>query len=372
MAKVTLDHVWKLYGKVEAVIDVSLECQDKEFFCLLGPSGCGKSSTLRMIAGLEEISKGQILIGDQVVNEVEPKDRDIAMVFETYALYPHKTVYANMAFPLRVGKRHYSTSEIDERVQRAAKILEISELLDRYPKQLSGGQRQRVAIGRAIVREPRVFLMDEPISHLDAKLRTHMRGELKHLQKVLEHTMVYVTHDQLEAMSMADRIAIMNFGILQQVGTPDEIFNQPANQFVAGFVGDPPMNFIDCQLEVSGDTWQLMNETFRIEMPKEMVDKFKASNGDAASNGSLEVVLGVRPENFRVSDEKTVEDAFAGEVYVTEPLGEDMIVDVTIPNNKLKLKTSVDLDIKMGGRVWLEVIKKKMHLFNKKTEAAYF
>jgi len=370
LAKVTLNHVWKRYGKVEAVIDVSLECKDKEFFCLLGPSGCGKSSTLRMIAGLEEISEGEILIGDYVVNEVEPKDRDIAMVFESYALYPHKTVRANMAFPLRVGKTKYSASEITERVQRAAKILEISELLDRYPKQLSGGQRQRVAIGRAIVREPRVFLMDEPISHLDAKLRTHMRGELKHLQKVLGATMVYVTHDQLEAMSMADRIAIMDLGVLQQLATPYEIFNQPVNKFVAGFVGDPPMNFIDCSLVVSGDKWELVNDSFRISMPQEMIERFKKNNGDPSS-GDLEVVLGVRPENFIITNEKGGDESFAGEVYVTEPLGEEMIVDVEIPKNKLKLKTSVDRDIEMGNRVWLDVMKNKIHLFNRETEKAY-
>jgi len=371
LAKVTLTNVWKLYGKVEAVIDLSLECKDKEFFCLLGPSGCGKSSTLRMIAGLEEISEGEILIGDNVINEVEPKDRDIAMVFETYALYPHKTVHANMAFPLRVGKRKYSRSEIEERVRRAAKILEISELLDRHPRQLSGGQRQRVAIGRAIVREPQVFLMDEPISHLDAKLRTHMRGELKHLQKVLESTMIYVTHDQLEAMSMADRIAIMDLGVLQQVGTPDEIFNQPVNQFVAGFVGDPPMNFIDCSLEVSGDSWQLVNDSMGISLPPDLIDKFKKKNGDPSSR-PIEVVLGVRPENFVITSEMAGEECFLGEVYVTEPLGEDMIVDVTIPKNKLKLKTSVDLDISMGNKVWLEVMKNKMHLFNRETQKAYF
>lgn len=371
MAKVTLKNVWKRYGKVEAVIDVSLECKDKEFFCLLGPSGCGKSSTLRMIAGLEEISEGEILIGDHVVNELEPKDRDIAMVFETYALYPHKTVRANMAFPLRAGKKKYSASEIADRVQKAAKILEISELIDRYPKQLSGGQRQRVAIGRAIVREPQVFLMDEPISHLDAKLRTHMRGELKHLQKVLGATMVYVTHDQLEAMSMADRIAIMNFGVLQQLATPDEIFNQPVNKFVAGFVGDPPMNFIDCTLTVSGERWELVSDSFRINMTQEMIERFKKNNGDPSS-GDLEVVLGVRPENFIITNEKGGDESFPGEIYVTEPLGEEMIVDIEIPKNKLKLKTSVDRDIKMGERVWLDVMKHKMHLFNRETEKAYF
>ena len=370
MAKVTLRGVWKRYGKVEAVKDVSLECDDKEFFCLLGPSGCGKSSTLRMIAGLEEISEGEISIGNRVVNEIEPKDRDIAMVFESYALYPHKTVFDNMAFPLRTRRSQYTTSDIRQRVERAAKILEIGELLDRYPRQLSGGQRQRVAIGRAIVREPQVFLMDEPISHLDAKLRTHMRGELKHLQKSLSATMVYVTHDQLEAMSMADRIAIMNYGVLQQVGTPDQIFNHPVNQFVAGFVGDPPMNFVSCRLEVAGDRWALVSESFKIAVPEDLVSKIQ-SNG-AQSAGGHEVVLGVRPESFVISTSKQGNESFQAEVYVTEPLGEEMIVDVVVRDLKLKLKTSVDFRISMGDKVWLEVKKNKMHLFDRETQKAFF
>lgn len=370
MAKVTLNKVWKRYGRVEAVKELSVECKDKEFFCLLGPSGCGKSSTLRMIAGLEEITEGEILIGEEVVNQVEPKDRDVAMVFESYALYPHKTVFENMAYPLRLRRHIYSKAQIKERVNNAARILEISELLDRYPRQLSGGQRQRVAIGRAIVREPQVFLLDEPISHLDAKLRTHMRGELKHLQKVLSATMIYVTHDQLEAMSMADRIAIMHHGELQQVGTPDEIFNHPANQFVAGFVGDPPMNFIDCRLEVSGDHWYLANSIFRITVPPELSDKIK-KNGHQFT-GSLEVILGLRPESFIITTGAQAKEAFQGEVYVTEPLGEDMIVDVTIEKNKLKLKTSIDTAIKMKDKIWLEVKKKKMHLFDKVSTKAFF
>jgi multiple sugar transport system ATP-binding protein len=368
LAKVTINKVWKRYGKVEAVKNLNLECQDKEFLCLLGPSGCGKSSTLRMVAGLEAISEGTISIGDRIVNEVEPKDRDVAMVFESYALYPHKTVFENMAYPLRLRSHKYSSAQIKERVQHAAKILEIDNLLERMPRQLSGGQRQRVAIGRAIVREPQVFLMDEPISHLDAKLRTHMRGELKHLQKVLNATMLYVTHDQLEAMSMGDRIAIMNLGVLQQFATPDEIFNRPANQFVAGFVGDPPMNFIDCRLEVGGDRWHLVHEAFRISIPPEVKSKIE-SNG-RSFNGSLPVILGVRPESFTVSPTKTADEAFSAEVYVTEPLGEDRIVDVTVHGNRLKLKTSIDFEPRMGEKIWLEVTKRKMHLFDRETKEA--
>jgi multiple sugar transport system ATP-binding protein len=368
VATVTLKDVWKKYGTVEAVKNFSIECQDKEFLCLLGPSGCGKSSTLRMIAGLEEITEGEILIGDLRVNEIEPKDRDVAMVFETYALYPHKTVFENMAYPLRL--RRYPPSEIQERVAHAAEVLEIDDLMDRMPRQLSGGQRQRVAIGRAIVREPQVFLMDEPISHLDAKLRTHMRGELKHLQKVLHATMIYVTHDQLEAMSMADRIAIMNLGELQQLGSPDEIFNHPVNQFVAGFVGDPPMNFIPCTLEAKGDDWYLFNEAFRITIPPDFKDSME-ENGTRLT-GARDVILGVRPESFKPSLTMTSEEGFEGEVYVTEPLGEAMIVDVTIPQAKLKLKTSADFQARMGDTIWLEIIKKRMHLFDASTTRAFF
>ena len=370
MASVQLENVWKLYGKVEAVKNVSFEVRDREFFCLLGPSGCGKSSTLRMIAGLEEISKGTISIGDRVVNKTEPKDRDVAMVFESYAWYPHKTVYDNMAFPLRLRRGQYSEQQIKERVAHAAKVLEIGEFLQRYPRQLSGGQKQRVAIGRAIVREPQVFLMDEPISHLDAKLRTHMRGELKHLQKVLNAPMIYVTHDQLEAMSMADRIAIMDRGVLQQLGTPNEIFNSPVNQFVAGFVGDPPMNFIDCQLEISSTDWVLVNDAFRIRIPQNMRDKIR-ENGHKLSS-SVDAVLGVRPEGFLISMEQLSDEDFKGEVYVTEPLGEDMIVDVRVQKDSIKLKTPVDFRIDMGDTVWLGVKKEKMHLFNRKDQLAYF
>ncbi len=243
MASLTFNGVWKRYDQVEAVKDLNLAVADGEFLCLLGPSGCGKSSSLRMIAGLEFISDGDILLDDRRINDLEPRHRDIAMVFESYALYPTKTVFENMANPLRLRKA--SKDEIDRRVRETARILEIERLLDRRPSQLSGGQKQRVAIGRVLVREPKAFLFDEPIAHLDAKLRARMRGELKHIQKTLGTTTVYVTHDQLEGMSMADRIAIMRDGVLQQVGTPYEVFNRPANVWVATFVGDPPMNILN-------------------------------------------------------------------------------------------------------------------------------
>ncbi|MBC7189910.1 ATP-binding cassette domain-containing protein, partial [Candidatus Aerophobetes bacterium] len=247
MAEVILKGVYKRYGRVEAVKNLNLHIKDKEFFCLLGPSGCGKSSTLRMIAGLEEISEGIIKIGNRIINNLEPKDRDVAMVFENYALYPHMTVYENLSYPLK--GRGMTSSEIDKRVRYIAGLLQIAELLDRKPRQLSGGQKQRVALGRAIVRNPQVFLMDEPISHLDAKLRTLMRAELKRLQRELNTTTIYATPDQREAIAMADTIAIINKGEIQQIGTPLEIFNFPANEFVAGFTGEPPMNLFDCSVE---------------------------------------------------------------------------------------------------------------------------
>ena len=246
MAEIQIKNLCKDFGKVKAVIDLNLDIKDKEMLCFLGPSGCGKTTSLRMVAGLERPTSGTIHIGGKDVTNLPPRDRDIAMVFENYALYPQMTVFENIAFPLKV--KEVPEIEIKEKVMKAAGILEIQDLVDRNINQLSGGQKQRVAMGRAIVRNPSVFLMDEPISHLDAQLRAHMRGEIKRLQKDLGTTMIYVTHDQLEAMSMADRVAIMNFGVLQQLGTPDEIFNEPVNEFVAGFIGDPPINFINGSL----------------------------------------------------------------------------------------------------------------------------
>jgi len=256
MVAVTFDQVWKEYGAFQAVKDLNMVCEDGEFVSILGPSGCGKTSTLRMLAGLEHISSGEIRFGDTVVNRLAPKDRDIAMVFENYALYPHKTVFDNMANPLK--RANMSASEISQRVGDAAKLLEIDHLLKRRPLELSGGQKQRVAIGRAIVRQPQVFLFDEPIAHLDAKLRARMRGELKHLQLDLGVTTIYVTHDQLEALSMADRIAVMNEGVLQQYGTPTEIYERPANAWVATFVGEPQMSLMEMSVSESGNSVKLV------------------------------------------------------------------------------------------------------------------
>jgi multiple sugar transport system ATP-binding protein len=362
MAKVTINNLWKKYGKVEAVKGLNLECEDKEFVCFLGPSGCGKSSTLRMIAGLEEITAGEIAIDGVCVNKVHPSQRDIAMVFETYALYPHKTVFENMAYPLRIRKM--PMDEIRSRVKRASEILELTELVDRYPRQLSGGQKQRVAIGRAIVREPKVFLMDEPISHLDAKLRTHMRGELKHLQRELKQTFIYVTHDQLEAMSMADRIAVMNNGLLQQYAPPREIFDSPVNKFVAGFVGDPPMNFIDCLL-VAENGWKLKHNAFEVALP-ECVKARIGQNADRF-NGAMEVSLGARPEHIVVKKRGKEANDITASVYISELLGSDLIVDVMVGKERLKIRSEPSVDVDQCDQVFLQINLEKIHLFDRKT-----
>lgn len=366
MASVSLRNLEKYYGKVYAVKKINAEVKDREFLCLLGPSGCGKSTTLRMIAGLESITSGEIYIGENLVNELAPKDRDIAMVFESYALYPHKNVFQNMAYPLTIRKM--PLQEIEERVHKAAKILEITDLLDRGIAQLSGGQKQRVAIGRAIVREPRVFLMDEPISHLDAKLKTHMRGELRHLQRVLNTTMIYVTHDQLEAISMADRIAIMNYGEIQQIGTPDEIFNEPANMFVAGFVGDPPMNFIEGHLHTENEQVVFRNKGVEISLTDQQAQRL--SEGD--HNASKKMVIGFRPEDIAISKEP-IDDAHAqGEIYVTSPVGKDKIIEMEVGEHRIKVITPVDYDIEMGEKAWIEVNRKRMHGFDLQSTDALF
>ena len=366
MAEVGLEKVNKRYGKVEAVKDLNLNIKDKEFFCLLGPSGCGKSSTLRMIAGLEPITSGTISIGGRIVNNLEPKDRDIAMVFENYALYPHMSVYENLSYPLRIRK--FPPPEIDKRVREVAELLQITELLNRRPRQLSGGQQQRVGLGRAIVRKASVYLMDEPISHLDAKLRILMRAELKRLQKELDTTTIYVTHDQSEALAMADRVAIMNLGVLQQVGTPDEIFNRPQNLFVAGFVGDPPMNFFDCELVSRNGGLFLCGEGFEIKVPESHYPTVRNA-------GSKHFVLGIRPGALTPMHQWPEQEIEAlsyirGEVIVTEPLGEEMILNVKVGNVMAKAKTSIGFKAHMGDMIWLGVNSEKIHIFDKATGKA--
>lgn len=365
MSKVTLQNVWKYYGKTVAVKDLNLECAENSFLCILGPSGCGKSSTLRMLAGLEQISAGEIRFGDKRVNELAPKDRDIAMVFENYALYPHKTVFDNIANPLKL--RNTDSVVIAEKVGKAAAMLEIDHLLDRKPAQLSGGQKQRVAIGRAIVREPQLFLFDEPIAHLDAKLRAHMRGELKHLQRSLKTTTIYVTHDQLEALSMADRIAVMHQGVLQQLGTPDEIYNRPVNEWVAGFVGEPPMNFLDCRLEREGDGLYAVNAAMRIGLTAEQ------ANAVAKVNGNGEMRMGIRPDDVAVVRGAASGNAIAGEIFVTEPVGGDTLVDIRLPGEQRVLaRTRAGFVGESGENCALTFNRDRMHLFSRETGLAHF
>ena len=359
MANIQIKKLCRNFGKVEAVKDLDLDILDKEMLCFLGPSGCGKTTSLRMVAGLERPSSGSIHIGGIDVTNLPPRDRDIAMVFENYALYPQMTVSQNMAFPLRVKK--VPAAEIKKRVAEAARILEIEELGDRHINQLSGGQKQRVAMGRAIVRKPAVFLMDEPISHLDAKLRAHMRGEIKRLQKDLGTTMIYVTHDQLEAMSMADRIAVINFGKLQQFGTPDEIFNNPVNEFVASFIGDPPINFIEGHfMEEKGKIF-IRNDKFDFELPQE---KAAALMKNASSQS---IRLGIRPTHFELLPKKAGEFCIPAEVYISEPLGEVQIIDLSFGSQRLKVVTSPDVKVTIGENVWLSFSLDKTHFFDPET-----
>ena len=369
MASVTLEHIKKVYDKnVVAVHDFNLEIKDKEFVVFVGPSGCGKSTTLRMIAGLEDISGGTLKIDGQVVNDVEPKDRDIAMVFQNYALYPHITVYENMAFSLRL--RHMDNEEIFRRVTQAAEILGITEYLGRKPKALSGGQRQRVAIGRAIVRDPKVFLMDEPLSNLDAKLRNQMRAEIILLRKRVDTTFVYVTHDQTEAMTLGDRIVIMKDGYIQQVGTPQEVFDTPVNLFVAGFIGSPQMNFLKANLvkAVNGYNVEILGVNIPLNADQNAVLVQKGI-------GSQEIILGVRPEHTTVLFEKA-ENAIGCTINVNEMMGSELHLHLSSEHDDkiiVRLPT-VDLtqeqrdSLSYGNKMFITFPAKVMHLFDPKTE----
>ncbi len=360
MARVLLRNVWKIYeGNVEAVRDLNLECADKEFLCLLGPSGCGKSSTMRMIAGLEEITSGQILIGGRVVNHVPPKDRDIAMVFENYALYPHLTVYNNIAMPLKA--RGFDKGDIDRRVQEVARILDIVDLLPHRIGRLSGGQKQRVGIGRAIVRNPAVFLMDEPISHLEAQLRAQMRAELKRLHKRLEATTIYVTHDQLEAVALADRIAVMNLGDLQQVGTPEELFDRPVNRFVASFLGSPPMNFVTGQLTTIGDALFFQTEGISLQLPAPA----RRQLSDKRTGNRFE--LGIRPQDVSIAKSPDEHHTISGETYVWEMQGETSQVVVQMGEYQINVETTGDFVSQSGERVWLGFDVNRIHIFDAET-----
>jgi len=365
MASLTFNGVWKRYDQVEAVKDMNLDIKDGEFLCLLGPSGCGKSSSLRMIAGLEFISEGEILLEGRRINDLEPRHRDIAMVFESYALYPQKSVYENMANPLRLRKM--SKDEIDKRVKEAARILEIERLLDRRPSQLSGGQKQRVAIGRVLVREPKAFLFDEPIAHLDAKLRARMRGELKHIQKTLGTTTVYVTHDQLEGMSMADRIAIMREGVLQQVGTPHEVFNSPANVWVATFVGDPPMNVLSGELRSENGSLTVEAPGIRIAVPAQ-----KAAVLEKAPLQDRRVQVGIRPEALKLAQVPDADHPIGGKIYSVQPLGDVEIVDVRVGEDRILVRAELGTitNEDMDAPVYLEYRPEKLHFFDPATGLA--
>ncbi len=322
MATVSLKHIFKIYdGNVTAVSDFNLEIADKEFIVLVGPSGCGKSTTLRMVAGLEDISKGELRIDDKLVNDVEPKDRDIAMVFQSYALYPHMTVRENMAFPLKLRKM--DKAEIARRVNEAAEILDITQYLDRKPKALSGGQRQRVAIGRAIVREPKVLLMDEPLSNLDAKLRNQMRAEIIKLRQRINTTFIYVTHDQTEAMTLGDRIVIMKDGLVQQIGTPQQVFDSPVNLFVAGFIGTPQMNFFRANLEKTAAGYVIRCMGAAIPVAADMAAKLAAKGQESA-----EIILGVRPEHITL--QASPEQAITCTVEVSELMGSEFYLHGTV------------------------------------------
>lgn len=368
MANVELKNVYKIYSDNNIVVnDFNLKIDDKEFIILVGPSGCGKSTTLRMIAGLEDISKGELYIDGNLSNDVTPKDRDIAMVFQNYALYPHMSVFENMAFGLKLRK--FPKDEIKRRVEEAAKILDIAHLLDRKPKALSGGQRQRVSLGRAIVRDPKVFLLDEPLSNLDAKLRTQMRAEISKLHNRLGTTFIYVTHDQTEAMTMADRIVVMKDGVIQQVDTPQNLYNAPINQFVAGFIGSPQMNFIDAKLikqenqyaiELSGKVFNLSSE------------KVKNINLDPYNNET--VVCGIRPEHIHESltcDEKVKNNSFELDAYVevNELMGAETYLYLSIDGTQtIVARVPSSSKAKVGDKIKISFDVDKFHVFDKKTE----
>lgn len=360
LATVRIKNLTKRFGKVVAVDKLDLEAKDKEFVVLLGPSGCGKTTVLRCIAGLEKPDDGEIFIGDRLVNDLEPKQRDIAMVFQTYALYPHMTVFQNLSFPLENAK--LSKEEIKNKVESTAKLLKIEKLLDRRPKQLSGGQRQRVALGRAVVREPKVFLMDEPLSNLDAKLRVYMRAELKKLQKDIGTTTIYVTHDQTEAMTMGDKVAILNEGALQQVGTASEIYFHPANVFVAGFIGSPPTNFFDCMLVKSEEGYVFEGTAFRYPVPENMQEK--------AKEWPQQLVLGIRPQDITVHKKSDDKNRIAAVLEIDEPLGDRRVLDLKIGEYLVKSMESPDFEAEIGAKLFVEFPSEKIYVFDRTTGKA--
>ncbi len=359
MSGVTLKNIVKQYGAIKAVDNLSIEIQDEEFAVLVGPSGCGKTTALRMIAGLETISSGEIYIGDKLVNDMAPKDRDIAMVFQSYALYPHMNIRENMGFGLKI--RQLPKQEIDARVQEAADILGLNELLERKPKELSGGQRQRVAVGRAIVRKPKLFLFDEPLSNLDAKLRVAMRAEISKLHRRLGATIIYVTHDQVEAMTMADRIFIMNKGLLQQSGAPMEVYSRPANRFVAGFIGSPAMNFVDAKAVEAEGSLFIDAGSFRVKVPESLRPRLQPYAG-------RQVVFGVRPEDIAAHDSLAGADdgnTVMARAEVVEPLGSEIFAHLTCGSHSIVARMEVpERPLRVGETLQVDLRMAKTHVFD--------
>ncbi len=363
MAEVRLENVIKKFDEVVAVDDFNLTIADKEFVVLVGPSGCGKTTTLRMIAGLESITSGNVFIGEQLINKLPAKDRNIAMVFQNYALYPHMSVFDNMAFSLEMRRR--PKKEVKQRVGEAAEILGIQHLLARKPKQLSGGQRQRVAVGRAIVRKPEVFLFDEPLSNLDAKLRVQTRLELKKLHERLATTAVYVTHDQVEAMTMGDRIVVMKDGLIQQVGSPLELYDEPANRFVGGFIGSPAMNFFEAKINGAAETVCLQAGDVRIDLPSE-------KSKQLADYKEKSVIVGIRPEDLKPTPEHVDGKTIQGTVEVVEPIGNETYVDLNAGNFNLIAAVGRKSRIRPHSNLALNLTMENLHLFNPQNEKAIF
>ena len=352
--EILIQNLSKRFGAVTAVDSLNLDIKDGEFVAFLGPSGCGKTTTLLMLAGIYKPSDGVIRFGEVVVNQIPPRERNIGMVFQSYALYPHMTVFQNISYPLKL--KNVPMQQQRKRTQEVADIMGIGQLLERRPAQLSGGQQQRVALGRALVKEPDVLLFDEPLSNLDARLRLTMRGEIKHLQKDLGITSIYVTHDQVEALTMADRIAVMNQGKLEAFDTPEDLYEHPRTLFIAGFVGNPPMNFVDVTVRKENERVVAQNHTFAVDVAAERADKALSKSG--------EVIFGVRPEDVTVNDESNIR----GEVYIVEPLGRDDMLDVRIGDTRLSVLADPKLKVKTGDTVGLQINSEKVQFFDPQTE----
>jgi len=365
MASIQLENITKKFKNTMAVNNLSLEIRDSEFFCILGPPGAGKTTLLRLIVGLEKPDEGNIFIGGEKVSGIHPSKRDIAMIFQNLALYPDKTVFDNIAFPLRQQK--LGEEEIKEKVVAVSRQLKIDWLLEKIPSQLSGGERQRVAIGRAIVRQPKAYLMDEPLSNLDALLRLEMRVGLKELQTNLKETFVYVTHDQVEALSMGDRIAVMNKGVLQQVGDPESIYRLPGNMFVATILGNPPMNFLNCSLKKEKGKVLIIHDAFVLSIGDREVEEVLKAHTEGSG-----VIFGIRPEDIKIFSEPTSSGGIGTEVYVTEPLGSETIVDIKLGNTIIKVLTGSEFSGKAGQKIWITFRYEKLHLFSEETHECIY